>query len=104
MSVDGTVRYLIAFGDGQSVETVWMPEGDGGESGDGAEDSSPNTSGAEALTEKKGSIAAVEGLRQPKANPDQNQPQTGTSRDRIGGGRRFAFRARWDAPSTANFA
>ncbi len=31
VSVDGTVRYLIGFGDGQSVETVWMPEGDGGE-------------------------------------------------------------------------
>jgi 23S rRNA (adenine2503-C2)-methyltransferase len=39
VSVDGTVRYLIAFTDGQSVETVWMPEGDGGESGDGAGDS-----------------------------------------------------------------
>ena len=36
-SVDGTVRYLISFGDGQSVETVWMPEGDGGEAGDGTE-------------------------------------------------------------------
>ncbi len=30
-SVDGTVRYLFGFADGQSVETVWMPEGDGGE-------------------------------------------------------------------------
>lgn len=28
-SVDGTERYLIACGDGQTVETVWMPEGDG---------------------------------------------------------------------------
>jgi 23S rRNA (adenine2503-C2)-methyltransferase len=37
VSVDGTVRYLIAFADGQSVETVWMPEGDGGEAGDGTE-------------------------------------------------------------------
>src|SRR6202042_3701095 len=37
VSQDGTVRYLIAFADGQSVETVWMPEGDGGESGDGSE-------------------------------------------------------------------
>ncbi len=37
VSVDGTIRYLIGFGDGQSVETVWMPEGDGGESGDGTE-------------------------------------------------------------------
>ena len=31
VSLDGTVRYLIGFGDGQSVETVWMPEGDGGD-------------------------------------------------------------------------
>ncbi len=37
LSKDGTVRYLIAFADGQSVETVWMPEGDGGEAGDGSE-------------------------------------------------------------------
>jgi 23S rRNA (adenine2503-C2)-methyltransferase len=37
VSVDGTVRYLIAFADGQTVETVWMPEGDGGEAGDGSE-------------------------------------------------------------------
>ncbi len=37
VSVDGTVRYLIAFGDGQSVETVWMPEGDGGEIDDATE-------------------------------------------------------------------
>src|SRR5207248_2962104 len=36
-SVDGTVRYLISFSDGQSVETVWMPDGDGGEAGDGTE-------------------------------------------------------------------
>jgi 23S rRNA (adenine2503-C2)-methyltransferase len=36
-SVDGTMRYLIGFADGQSVETVWMPEGDGGEAGDGSE-------------------------------------------------------------------
>ncbi len=36
-SQDGTVRYLIGFADGQTVETVWMPEGDGGEAGDGSE-------------------------------------------------------------------
>lgn len=35
VSADGTVRYLLVFADGQSVETVWMPEGDGGEAGDG---------------------------------------------------------------------
>ncbi len=38
VSQDGTVRYLMAFDDGQTVETVWMPEGDGGESGEGAGD------------------------------------------------------------------
>jgi 23S rRNA (adenine2503-C2)-methyltransferase len=37
-SVDGTERYLIAGCDGQTVETVWMPEGDGGEEGDSSSD------------------------------------------------------------------
>ncbi len=36
VSRDGTVRYLMSFPDAQSVETVWMPEGDGGEEGDGS--------------------------------------------------------------------
>jgi len=36
-SVDGTERYLIAGNDGQTVETVWMPDGDGGEAGDGSD-------------------------------------------------------------------
>src|SRR5271155_1772150 len=37
VSRDGTVRYLVGFADGESVETVWMPDGDGGEAGDGTE-------------------------------------------------------------------
>jgi 23S rRNA (adenine2503-C2)-methyltransferase len=37
VSMDGTERYLIAGNDGQTVETVWMPDGDGGEAGDGSE-------------------------------------------------------------------
>jgi 23S rRNA (adenine2503-C2)-methyltransferase len=37
VSLDGTVRYLVTFADGESVETVWMPEGDAGEAGDGSE-------------------------------------------------------------------
>ena len=36
-SIDGTIRYLIAMADGETVETVWMPEGDDGETGDGTE-------------------------------------------------------------------
>jgi 23S rRNA (adenine2503-C2)-methyltransferase len=37
VSNDGTVRYLMTIVDGETVETVWMPEGDGGETGDGSE-------------------------------------------------------------------
>jgi 23S rRNA (adenine2503-C2)-methyltransferase len=65
VSVDGTVRYLIGFADGQNVETVWMPEGDGGEAGDGseagdeAEDSSLGISGAKAQSQTSEPIAAL---------------------------------------------
>ena len=37
VSSDGTARYLIELSDKETVETVWMPEGDDGESGDGSE-------------------------------------------------------------------
>ena len=37
VSRDGTIRYLMSFSDGQTVETVWMPEGDEGETGDGTD-------------------------------------------------------------------
>jgi len=36
-SIDGTERYLMRMTDGETVETVWMPNGDGGERGDGSE-------------------------------------------------------------------
>jgi len=36
-SVDGTERYLVRCADGEVVETVWMPDGDDGEQGDGSE-------------------------------------------------------------------
>ncbi len=67
VSQDGTVRYLIAFADGQSVETVWMPGGDGGEAGDGseagdeAEDSSLGISVAKAQSLTTEPIAALKG-------------------------------------------
>jgi 23S rRNA (adenine2503-C2)-methyltransferase len=47
-SVDGTERYLMECAghdrnlDRQTVETVWMPEGDDGEVGDGSEDEEVN--------------------------------------------------------------
>ncbi len=37
VSVDGTERYLMRMADGETVETVWRPDGDGGERGDGSE-------------------------------------------------------------------
>jgi 23S rRNA (adenine2503-C2)-methyltransferase len=90
VSQDGTVRYLIAFADGQSVETVWMPEGDGGEAGDGSEagelaerfaELSPSR--AKALLEEGESIAALKRCATQKPGqgekrnrrPRQNQGQ-----------------------------
>ena len=40
-SVDGTERYLIAAGGDQTVETVWMPDGDGAEESDNADEATP---------------------------------------------------------------
>jgi len=82
-SVDGTVRYLIGFADGQSVETVWMPEGDGGEAGDGseagaeAESSGSSTSGAKARSEQDEPIAAL------KRCATQNPARTFSGRSTI---------------------
>jgi 23S rRNA (adenine2503-C2)-methyltransferase len=49
-SVDGTERYLVesqgAEQESQTVETVWMPEGDDGESGDGSDVDDPKISDA----------------------------------------------------------
>jgi 23S rRNA (adenine2503-C2)-methyltransferase len=42
-SADGTERYLVQGQDGLTVETVWMPEGDDGEEGDGSENADPST-------------------------------------------------------------
>jgi 23S rRNA (adenine2503-C2)-methyltransferase len=49
-SVDGTERYLMRMADGETVETVWMPDGDGGERGDGSE----------AAEEERGEVVAAE--------------------------------------------
>jgi 23S rRNA (adenine2503-C2)-methyltransferase len=51
-SVDGTERYLVETGV-ETVETVWMPEGDDGETGDGSE-----ADGAEEAGESGAGIGA----------------------------------------------
>ncbi len=93
VSVDGTVRYLITFADGQSVETVWMPEGDGGEAGDGSEAGEtaerladipgPGTSGAKAKAEEREPIAALKRC----ATQNQIRSQDRHSQDRTSSGR-----------------
>ena len=81
VSIDGTVRYLIGFADGQTVETVWMPEGDGGEAGDGseagneAEGSNLSSSEAKAQFQSSGPIAALKRCATQNQNQNQSQDQ-----------------------------
>jgi 23S rRNA (adenine2503-C2)-methyltransferase len=63
ISADGTVRYLIGFADGQSVETVWMPEGDDGEQGDGSEAGDEEIGGQPLSRPVEPALGAVEGAR-----------------------------------------
>ena len=60
-SVDGTERYLMRMVDGETVETVWMPDGDGGERGDGSE------AAEEEAAETVDAEEAVAGAENPKA-------------------------------------
>jgi 23S rRNA (adenine2503-C2)-methyltransferase len=53
-SVDGTERYLMRMADGETVETVWMPDGDGGERGDGSEAASEEAEEAVSAEEAVG--------------------------------------------------
>jgi 23S rRNA (adenine2503-C2)-methyltransferase len=53
-STDGTERYLIQGRDEQTVETVWMPEGDGGETGDGSEAEDSQALGAPSFRRSSG--------------------------------------------------
>src|SRR5690348_1984287 len=89
-SVDGTVRYLMAFADGQSVETVWMPEGDFGEAGDGSEAGKEEEESLEAskpLSHEAGSTIA--GSKTPTNRPkytNLNQlPKNGSEASRLRG-------------------
>ena len=63
VSVDGTERYLIRMADGETVETVWMPDGDGGERGDGSEAAEEEAgeveTAEEAVAGEAGSSAAL---------------------------------------------
>ncbi len=73
VSTDGTIRYLMAFADGQSVETVWMPEGDGGEAGDGSQAGEEFTA-AEHHARSRGAAALGRGFSRPTARPPSKPP------------------------------
>ena len=69
VSSDGTVRYLVELADSETVETVWMPEGDGGERGDGSE------AGDELDTERV--VAGLRPTRRGRApSPHRQSPST----------------------------
>jgi 23S rRNA (adenine2503-C2)-methyltransferase len=58
-SVDGTERYLVQFAAAaETVETVWMPEGDDGEAGDGS-DAGGHGDGGKDTTEKNWNRATI---------------------------------------------
>ncbi len=77
-SVDGTERYLMRMADGETVETVWMPGGDGGERGDGSV----------AAEEEEGEVDGVAGLsaaaqRRASGRDDNSVAQDGYKRATI---------------------
>jgi 23S rRNA (adenine2503-C2)-methyltransferase len=76
-SSDGTVRYLFAFADGQSVETVWMPEGDGGEAGDGSDSGDEELAGL--LTNLSSRADRVPQVRAPILGANLGSPRAATN-------------------------
>ena len=62
ISVDGTERYLVRLADGETVETVWMPDGDGGERGDGSEAAEEEAGEVVGADEAVGGEAETAGL------------------------------------------
>jgi 23S rRNA (adenine2503-C2)-methyltransferase len=90
VSVDGTERYLMRMGDGETVETVWMPDGDGGERGDGSE------AAAEEAGEVETAEEAVAGYESGSSAAPRKDSQRLTSGESSGGywSRRGEGRAR----------
>jgi 23S rRNA (adenine2503-C2)-methyltransferase len=63
-SVDGTERYLMRMSDGETVETVWMPGGDGGERGDGSD----------AASEEEGEVGDSEDALEVRSHVSESRP------------------------------
>jgi 23S rRNA (adenine2503-C2)-methyltransferase len=90
VSVDGTERYLMRMGDGETVETVWMPDGDGGERGDGSEaaveEAGEVETAEEAVTGSQSDGEAAKNGRQQVPRNARNDSQKGKGNDNGDGG------------------
>ena len=90
-SVDGTERYLVRMADGETVETVWMPDGDGGERGDGSE-------AGEEEGREQGTVTPASKDRSP-GTPTGNREQKDENREQGSGNREQ--KGKYGGPSTA---
>jgi 23S rRNA (adenine2503-C2)-methyltransferase len=85
VSVDGTERYLMRMADGETVETVWMPDGDGGERGDGSEAAAEEA--GEVETAEEAVAGSKNGKQQvPRDARNDSQRGKGNSNDSGDGG------------------
>jgi 23S rRNA (adenine2503-C2)-methyltransferase len=86
-SVDGTERYLVRMADGETVETVWMPDGDGGERGDGSEAAVEEASETETAEEAVAGMKLTAGLSATSAKSADSGRDDKSFWDRRGNGR-----------------
>jgi len=86
-SIDGTERYLVRMADGETVETVWMPDGDGGERGDGSEAAVEEASETETAEEAVAGMKLTAGLSATSAKSADSGRDDKSFWDRRGNGR-----------------
>ncbi len=87
VSVDGTERYLMRMADGETVETVWMPDGDGGERGDGSEAAEEEAGEVETAAEAVGAGMGMTGADADSSSALRNDKSKEGYWDRRGDGR-----------------
>jgi 23S rRNA (adenine2503-C2)-methyltransferase len=84
VSVDGTERYLMRMGDGETVETVWMPDGDGGERGDGSDAAEEEAGEVETAEEAvAGTTAGLSTAAQERASGRDDKFGVGASEKQV---------------------
>jgi 23S rRNA (adenine2503-C2)-methyltransferase len=104
VSIDGTERYLMRMADGETVETVWMPDGDGGERGDGSEAAEEEAGEVETAEEVvAGTVTQIPfGDDNQKGNDIMGAPSIPPALGGMGGGHGFWDR-RGNGRSRSNF-